>query len=63
MYKVCISFMDKIDEWGYPCEYYYFKNQNEAESFCALKKSEYKYNDLVSVDLCFPRSMYETSLF
>lgn len=53
MYKVCISFMDKIDEWGYPCEYYDFKNENEAEAFCFLKKSEYKDNELVSVDLCF----------
>lgn len=53
MYKVCISFMDKIDEWGYPCEYYDFNNENDAEAFFALKKSEYKDNDSVSVDLCF----------
>lgn len=53
MYKVCISFMNCVDEFGYPCEYYDFKNENEAEAFCALKKSEYKDNDFVSVDLCY----------
>ncbi len=53
MYKVCISYLNQIDEFGYPCEYYDFKTENEAEAFCALKKSEYKDNDFVSVDLCF----------
>lgn len=53
MFKVCISFLDKVDEYGYPCEYYDFNTAEEAMAFCALKKSDYKDNTLVSVDLCF----------
>ena len=53
MYKVCISYLNNVDEFGYPCVYYDFKTENEAEAFCALKKAEYKDNDFVSVDLCF----------
>lgn len=53
MYKVCVSYLDTFDEWGYPCEYYDFNTSNEAEAFCALKKADYTDNELVSVDLCF----------
>lgn len=53
MYKVCISYLNIIDEFGYPCEYNDFNNENDAEAFCALKKAEFKDNDFVSVDLCF----------
>lgn len=53
MFKVCITFMSSMDEWGYPCRYYDFNTENEALAFCALKQADYKDNDLVSVDLCF----------
>lgn len=53
MFKVCISFLDKVDEFGYPCEYYDFSDEDKALAFYALKKFDYKDNKLVSVDLCF----------
>ena len=54
MYKVCITFLVTKDEfWGYPCRYYDFNNKKKALAFYALKKSEYKDDKLVSVDLYF----------
>ena len=53
MYKVCVSFLDTIDEWGYKCEYHDFKSEGDALAFYSFMKSDYKDTDLVSVDLCF----------
>ena len=53
MFKVCISFLDEVDEWGYVCKYYDFNTAEDALAFYALKKSDYKDNGLISVDLCF----------
>lgn len=53
MFKVCISFLETMDEYGYPCEYYDFRTQDDALAFYALKKYDYKDDESVSVDLCF----------
>lgn len=53
MFRVWITFLDSMDEYGYPCECYDFNDEDKALAFYALKKSDYKDNGLVDVSVDF----------
>ena len=49
MFTVRITYLDEVDEYGYLYREFEFEEINEARRFYAMKKEEYKDNELVSV--------------
>ena len=49
MFRVRITYLDEVDEYGYVFKEYSFEDINEARSFYAMQQEQYKNDGLVSV--------------